>query len=223
MIGDDKHLGRRAKPVVGIGKETRIDVSVWADDRQIAHGAVQRMGDACLAAIRARHPAMKLGAGTGRTFDLAAMRYGRVILMADADVDVDVDVDTDVDTDTDVDGIPVYASVADAAEATGAFAACLTVVALSRPLRHGLSNLLETKTARAYAAGGIEQLRRFVRKTTLLMALSVGAFALAVAVCGQFAVDLMFGNQFADCGWLMVVLAGLVLLTVTAMAEDGRK
>jgi DNA gyrase subunit B len=28
-----------------------------------------------------------LGAGTGRTFDLAVMRYGRVILMADADVD----------------------------------------------------------------------------------------------------------------------------------------
>jgi DNA gyrase subunit B len=28
-----------------------------------------------------------LGAGTGRTFDLAQMRYGRVILMADADVD----------------------------------------------------------------------------------------------------------------------------------------
>jgi DNA gyrase subunit B len=28
-----------------------------------------------------------LGAGTGRTFDLTAMRYGRVILMADADVD----------------------------------------------------------------------------------------------------------------------------------------
>ena len=28
-----------------------------------------------------------LGAGTGRTFDLSVMRYGRVILMADADVD----------------------------------------------------------------------------------------------------------------------------------------
>ncbi|GAA5106588.1 hypothetical protein GCM10025762_10690 [Haloechinothrix salitolerans] len=28
-----------------------------------------------------------LGAGTGRTFDVAAMRYGRIILMADADVD----------------------------------------------------------------------------------------------------------------------------------------
>ncbi|MGH3949332.1 MAG: toprim domain-containing protein, partial [Pseudonocardiaceae bacterium] len=28
-----------------------------------------------------------LGAGTGRTFDLPALRYGRVILMADADVD----------------------------------------------------------------------------------------------------------------------------------------
>ncbi|MFD4671395.1 type IIA DNA topoisomerase subunit B [Lentzea sp. NPDC058450] len=28
-----------------------------------------------------------LGAGTGRTFDISAMRYGRVILMADADVD----------------------------------------------------------------------------------------------------------------------------------------
>ncbi|WP_027928003.1 DNA gyrase/topoisomerase IV subunit B [Amycolatopsis benzoatilytica] len=28
-----------------------------------------------------------LGAGTGRTFDLSTMRYGRVILMADADVD----------------------------------------------------------------------------------------------------------------------------------------
>ncbi|GGS47965.1 MULTISPECIES: DNA gyrase/topoisomerase IV subunit B [Actinokineospora] len=28
-----------------------------------------------------------LGAGTGRTFDLGAMRYGRVIIMADADVD----------------------------------------------------------------------------------------------------------------------------------------
>ncbi|MFC7546848.1 type IIA DNA topoisomerase subunit B [Plantactinospora sp. GCM10030261] len=28
-----------------------------------------------------------LGAGSGRTFDLAAMRYGRVLLMADADVD----------------------------------------------------------------------------------------------------------------------------------------
>jgi len=28
-----------------------------------------------------------LGAGSGRTFDLSAMRYGRVILMADADVD----------------------------------------------------------------------------------------------------------------------------------------
>ena len=28
-----------------------------------------------------------LGAGTGRTFDISQMRYGRVILMADADVD----------------------------------------------------------------------------------------------------------------------------------------
>jgi DNA gyrase subunit B len=28
-----------------------------------------------------------LGAGSGRTFDLSTMRYGRVILMADADVD----------------------------------------------------------------------------------------------------------------------------------------
>ncbi|MBB3661583.1 MULTISPECIES: DNA gyrase/topoisomerase IV subunit B [Prauserella salsuginis group] len=28
-----------------------------------------------------------LGAGTGRTFDMSAMRYGRVIIMADADVD----------------------------------------------------------------------------------------------------------------------------------------
>ena len=28
-----------------------------------------------------------LGAGSGRTFDLAAMRYGRVLIMADADVD----------------------------------------------------------------------------------------------------------------------------------------
>jgi len=28
-----------------------------------------------------------LGSGTGRTFDLSTMRYGRVILMADADVD----------------------------------------------------------------------------------------------------------------------------------------
>jgi O-antigen/teichoic acid export membrane protein len=96
--------------------------------------------------------------------------------------------------------------------ATGAFAACLTVVALSRPLRHGLSNLLETKTARAYAAGGMEQLRRFVRKTTVLMATTIGAFALAVAVWGQFAVDLMYGDQFADCGWLMVVLAVAVFV-----------
>jgi DNA gyrase subunit B len=28
-----------------------------------------------------------LGAGSGRTFDIAAMRYGRVMIMADADVD----------------------------------------------------------------------------------------------------------------------------------------
>lgn len=91
--------------------------------------------------------------------------------------------------------------------ATGAFAACLTVVALSRPLRHGLSNLLETKTARAYAAGGMAQLRRFVSKTTILMATTIGAFSLAVALWGPLGVDLMFGNQFADCGWLMVVLA----------------
>ncbi|MBT8224541.1 MAG: type IIA DNA topoisomerase subunit B [Dactylosporangium sp.] len=31
--------------------------------------------------------AQVLGAGSGRTFDLAAMRYGRVLIMADADVD----------------------------------------------------------------------------------------------------------------------------------------
>jgi len=31
--------------------------------------------------------AQVLGAGSGRTFDLSAMRYGRILLMADADVD----------------------------------------------------------------------------------------------------------------------------------------
>src|SRR5205814_9957239 len=71
--------------------------------------------------------------------------------------------------------------------ATGAFAACMTVVTLSNPFILGIANVLGPRAARAFTTGGPQEARDVGRKPTLLLDGVMTALAGLVALGGWLA------------------------------------
>lgn len=95
--------------------------------------------------------------------------------------------------------------------ATGTLQACLTIIAFSRPFMLGLENVLAPRIARARTAAQGSELRRVVRKVTLLVGVAMGAFCGAVAVFGGQLVQLLYGSGYAGTA-LAVAVAALATL-----------
>ncbi len=105
--------------------------------------------------------------------------------------------------------------------ATGIYAACVTVVLLANPFIFGLCNILEPKTARAYADGGNRELVRVVRKVTLLVALFLFVFWLVAFLLGERIVALIYNDPtFADQGHTITVLASTLVIVSVGVAYD---
>ena len=108
-------------------------------------------------------------------------------------------------------------------DATGVYAACLTVAQFSNPLILGISNALSPRTALAVAAGGGEELRRVVVRTTLLLAAAMAVFCLIVLVNGDGIMALLYHGrqQFAGHGHAVTVLALAMFATAVGMPASS--
>jgi O-antigen/teichoic acid export membrane protein len=113
------------------------------------------------------------------------------------------------------------------AAATGAYAACVSVVALANPLVFGAINLMAPRSARAFGAGGHGGVRRQAARDAALLAALMGAFCLALAVAGDRALLAIYPDAVPEHGLLLTLglasTAGALGVPASiALASAGR-
>lgn len=98
------------------------------------------------------------------------------------------------------------------AAATGLLAANLSLVGLTNIVSLGMSNLLSPRAARTYATHGPAELRRLLLRFAIAYLLVLGCFCLVVAATGDSLIVLVYGQQFAGSGAILLLLALNVLV-----------
>jgi len=101
---------------------------------------------------------------------------------------------------------------------TGIWAACIGIVALANPVFLGVGNLFGPKTAHAFAAEGPGKLRRTVIGGVGAFGLVIGPFCILAILFGGPLVVLAYGNEFADNGVVVSILALNLLVSGVAFA-----
>jgi O-antigen/teichoic acid export membrane protein len=94
---------------------------------------------------------------------------------------------------------------------TGLLGASATLVGLSNTFLLGLCNFLSPRAARAYAQGGLAELRSVLRSTALLFVATLGLLAVLATMIGEQIAVLVYGPQFAGAGPIVAVLSLSVL------------
>jgi O-antigen/teichoic acid export membrane protein/peptidoglycan/xylan/chitin deacetylase (PgdA/CDA1 family) len=108
------------------------------------------------------------------------------------------------------------------ASATGIFAACLAVVMLSNPFIMGISNLLTPQAARGFAQGGRAEVGRVVGRSAVVVGIGMIAFTLALTICGEQILALLYGRADASNEEVIVLLAvGRLATALGQMIDQG--
>jgi O-antigen/teichoic acid export membrane protein len=103
--------------------------------------------------------------------------------------------------------IPWIVAAVHGEAATGVLAACITVVNLAGTFVTGVSNLLTPEASHTYVRGGARALGRLLWQIALLFILTVGGFALAMLMMGNWLAVFVFGDKFAGTGPILTLLA----------------
>lgn len=106
-------------------------------------------------------------------------------------------------------------------QATGIFAACLTVVFFSNPFVLAVAQILTPRLAESFAAGGVEGLGRAARRADLLIAGVMGLFCVGVAFLGGSVLQLMYGAAYGH-HHDTVVAAALAVFAATIGMGAGK-
>jgi O-antigen/teichoic acid export membrane protein len=107
-------------------------------------------------------------------------------------------------------------------QATGVYAACMSVVLFSNPLILGLSNILAPRAALAFAQGGGAKLRRDVFRNTLLLGATMTLFCALVLIAGDDVMRLLYhGQQYEGHGHTVTVLALAMLASALGMPASS--
>jgi len=94
------------------------------------------------------------------------------------------------------------------AAVTGAYTACMTVVAFANPLIYGLNNILTPKSVLAWKEGGGAGLRRQAIRDVLLLGVAIGPFCVLVLLAGEDVMRFLFhGKEYEGYGYTVTVLA----------------
>ena len=102
---------------------------------------------------------------------------------------------------------PWFLAALQGTAAVGMLAACQAVVALANPFLQGSRNFLGPKAAQAFAQGGVGELRKFVVKSTLLLAPVIGLFYAAIIIFGNNLVIFFYGSQYGGQSIFIAILA----------------
>jgi O-antigen/teichoic acid export membrane protein len=106
--------------------------------------------------------------------------------------------------------------------ATGIFGACNTLVGLANMFVLGLSNFVSPRTAQAFARGGLPELKSVLRQTITLFILSLGLFAVASFLVGEWIATCLYGSSLVGSGPIIGVLAlGVVANSVSMVCGNG--
>ncbi len=105
-------------------------------------------------------------------------------------------------------------------EATGAFAACMTIVMLSNPLILGMANYLGPQSSRSFAEGGRSAVRTTVLKSTILLTGAMSLFVLFILLFGSQILTIIYGPQYAEHSTTIHILAFAVLVGAMGIATE---
>lgn len=113
------------------------------------------------------------------------------------------------------------------AAATGAYAACTSIVSFANPLLFGFFNIMIPKSARVFSSSGSSGLRRQTLQDSLLLAALMSVFCVFLAIFGETAMTLLF-PEASGYGTVLILL-GLAALAAavgvpasTALASANR-
>ncbi len=95
--------------------------------------------------------------------------------------------------------------------ATGTLQACLAIVAFSGPFMLGVGNVLAPRLARSRTGVDASEMRRVVRKATLVLGVAMGGFCGLIVLFGGELVQLLYGNGYADNGHTIALAAAAAL------------
>jgi O-antigen/teichoic acid export membrane protein len=102
--------------------------------------------------------------------------------------------------------------------ATGAYAACMSIVSFANPIIIGLFNILLPQASLSLASGGVSRLQREVIRDAQLLGAAMALFCLLVVFGGEQAMHLLFhGPNYEGHGHTLLVLALALLPSALGM------
>lgn len=104
--------------------------------------------------------------------------------------------------------------------ATGAFAACLTVVTLANPFILGFGLVLGPSVARAFTEGGPARVRHILVRSSLILAGVTLLLAGLAALVGGYLIAWLYGPDYAGHGGTVALLSLVVPLVGLNLAAD---
>lgn len=93
------------------------------------------------------------------------------------------------------------------ASLAGVYAACASIVGLANPLLYGFFNLLLPQSSRAFHQDGSAALRRKTVRSALQLCAIMGVFCVALALCGEWLMRLLYPHEYQSQGRILVILA----------------
>jgi O-antigen/teichoic acid export membrane protein len=96
--------------------------------------------------------------------------------------------------------------------ATGLMAACVSVINLAGMYVAGITSVLTPRAVRAFADGGLPELREVLRRTVGLFLVSLGGFCLLILLTGDLAARLLYGNRYEGTAAVLALLAVTMLI-----------
>jgi O-antigen/teichoic acid export membrane protein len=112
--------------------------------------------------------------------------------------------------------------------ATGIYAACASVAAVTNPLTAGFRNVVNARVASAYEEGGISTMRREAARDALLIGIWLTLFWILILLTGESLLVLLYGASYAGHGDAMNALAasalagGIGLPATSALTSVGQ-
>ena len=104
---------------------------------------------------------------------------------------------------------------------TGAFAACMTIIALANPFLLGIGSVAVPNAAQAYARGGKQELRQVLRILDQLVLIPTVGFALVLWFFGGEFLRALYGSTFAAYQSTIGVLGLSLVVGIASFGADN--
>ncbi len=118
--------------------------------------------------------------------------------------------------------MPWIVALAHGKAATGALAACITLINCAGMYVTGVANFLSPRAARAFFHGGAAELAKLLKRTALLFIVTLGTFCVVILLAGDLPATLVYGSRYSGVSTVLVLLAlGMLVNSLGITAGNG--